>query len=97
MEPTQFFTDAFIEEAYEKAPNEATTDAPADAPYDEHPQQAILGLDEWKVLANIFRADGSCMTLWELARANGKLHLLIYDYRTELTCAPRISLRRRPR
>ncbi|CAG8906669.1 unnamed protein product [Penicillium egyptiacum] len=71
MEPTQFFTDAFVEELCDKAPHKANTDALADAAYDEDPQPALLGLDKWKVPESIFRADGSCMSIWELARANG--------------------------
>lgn len=53
-EPTQFFTDAFV-----------------DVPRDEEPKMAMPGLDEWKVPETISRADGSCMSIWELARANG--------------------------
>ncbi|KAJ5440948.1 Ribonuclease P Rpp40 [Penicillium cf. griseofulvum] len=52
-------------------PTQFFLDALAEVTYDEDPSKALLGLDEWKVPESIFHEDGSCMSLWELARANG--------------------------
>ncbi|KGO37952.1 hypothetical protein PEX1_055440 [Penicillium expansum] len=52
-------------------PTQFFTDALADVPYDEDPHKALLRLDEWELPESIFRKDGSCLSIWELARANG--------------------------
>ena len=52
-------------------PTEFFTDTLAAVSYDEDPQKALLGLDEWEIPESIYREDGSCMSIWELARANG--------------------------
>jgi hypothetical protein len=46
-------------------------DALAEVDYDEDPNKALLGLDEWEVPNSIYREDGSIMSLWELAAHNG--------------------------
>lgn len=77
-------------------PTQFFTEAFAGVSYDEDPQKALQGLDEWEIPESIYRKDGSCMSIWELARVNGNY---ISSFRTiglRLTCVPRISLRRRP-
>lgn len=61
-------------------PTQFFTDALAAVPYDEDPQKALLGLDEWEIPESINRKDGSCMSIWELARANG--NYLSFFFRT---------------
>lgn len=67
-------------EATVKEPTEATqffTDALADVPYDEDPHKALLGLDEWEVPESFYHEDGSCISIWELAHANGNCILFL--------------------
>lgn len=59
-------------------PTQFFTDALADVPYDEDPHKALLRLDEWELPESIFRKDGSCLSIWELARANGNYIFLFF-------------------
>ncbi|KOS46545.1 hypothetical protein ACN38_g2498 [Penicillium nordicum] len=52
-------------------PTQFFTEAFAGVSYDEDPQKALQGLDEWEIPESIYRKDGSCMSIWELARVNG--------------------------
>ncbi|KAJ9487389.1 hypothetical protein VN97_g5926 [Penicillium thymicola] len=63
-------------------PTQFFTEALAGVSYDEDPQKALQGLDEWEIPESVYRKDGSCMSIWELARVNG------YHFEGDLNEAP---------
>ena len=68
MEPTQFSLDEFVDLPCDQDSQMLSSSSFGMPSNEDH----ILGLDEWKIPEKLFPKDGSSISLWELARANGK-------------------------